>query len=113
MLWGSSARLNLNARTTSGLDSGEQHLTNASGQSAETEFWDWTPHSPHSESCEDQSIDKGFAPTFRSDHGLPPLFILAYCVSKVNCAPEWTRTTDAQWAGDLQSPGIAAIRPTQ
>lgn len=30
----------------------------------------------------------------------------------INCAPDWTRTSDAQRAGDLQSPGIAAIRPT-
>ena len=27
------------------------------------------------------------------------------------CAPGWTRTNDAQWAADLQSAGIAAIRP--
>ena len=28
-----------------------------------------------------------------------------------HCAPGWTRTNGAHWAGDLQSPVIAAIRP--
>ena len=33
--------------------------------------------------------------------------------SKIRCAPGWTRTSDAHWAGDLQSPVIAAIRPAR